>query len=179
MIFPLLGKKRSVPLPLQRLWGTAALAVALVRQEAALSFVKQDQWTEEQIASLPAGEHDYFERKSGQLFDPRADTNKLYDALAKEACAFANSGGGHLLLGVCDDGTIDGVPPLFGKTETREWLEQKIPDLLDYRLVDFRVHTVLSFSAISHPSWTGGNSCRHWRQCISSSSKPQTHAVLL
>ncbi len=42
-----------------------------------------------------------------------------------------------------DNGTIDGVPSCFsGSTRTGEWLEQKLPDLLDYRLVDFRVHAV-------------------------------------
>ena len=62
-------------------------------------FVKQEQWTEAQAKALPPGEHDYFDRKSGLLFN---DPNKLLDALAKAASAFANSGGGHLLLGVDD-----------------------------------------------------------------------------
>ncbi|MBB6224987.1 AlbA family DNA-binding domain-containing protein [Rhizobium leguminosarum] len=108
-----------------------------------MSFVKKEHWTEEDVLSLPAGEHDYFDRKSGQLFDDPSKRDSLYDVLAKAACAFANSGGGHLVLGVKDDGTVDGVPAIFsGRTSTREWLEQKLPDFLDYRLVDFRVHSV-------------------------------------
>jgi Putative DNA-binding domain len=107
-----------------------------------MTFVKREKWTEDQILDLPTGEHDYFERKSGRLFDPN-DRNALLDALAKAASAFANSGGGHLILGVSDTSEIDGVPhTLSGRTTTRDWLEQKIPPLLDYRLNDFRAHVV-------------------------------------
>jgi hypothetical protein len=134
--------KHQTRVPKQREWVQASSVSALQRQEAALSFVKQDKWTEQDVTSLPSGEHDYFERKSGRLFDP-SDRNNLYDTLAKAGSAFANSGGGHLVLGVTDDGALDGVPcVLSGKATTRDWLEQKIPELLDYRLSDFRVHAV-------------------------------------
>ncbi|MBJ7405027.1 MAG: ATP-binding protein [Bradyrhizobium sp.] len=107
-----------------------------------MTFVKREYWTEEQVNELPAGEHDYFERKSGMLFDV-PDRNSLLDKIAKAASAFANSGGGHLILGVTDAGKLDGVPRIWsGRTTTRDWLEQKIPQLLDYRLNDFRVHVV-------------------------------------
>ena len=68
-----------------------------------MTFVKREKWTEDQVVELPAGEHDYFERKSGKLFD-RNDRNDLLDDLAKAASAFANSGGGYLILGVSDAG---------------------------------------------------------------------------
>ena len=42
-----------------------------------------------------------------------------------------------------DDGTPDGLPPLVGGTAIRDWIEQKVPHLLDYPLSDFRVHTVV------------------------------------
>lgn len=107
-----------------------------------MTFVKRENWREEQVTELPAGEHDYFERKSGMLFDA-PDRNGLLDKIAKAASAFANSGGGHLILGVTDAGELDGVPRIWsGRTTTRDWLEQKIPQLLDYRLNDFRVHVV-------------------------------------
>lgn len=107
-----------------------------------MTFVKRESWTEEQVTELPPGEHDYFERKSGKLFDA-SDRNSLLDTLAKAASAFANSGGGHLLLGVTDAGDFNGVPRIWsGRTTTRDWLEQKVPQLLDYRLNDFRVHVV-------------------------------------
>lgn len=107
-----------------------------------MTFVKRESWTEEQITELPTGEHDYFERKSGKLFDV-SDRNSLLDTLAKAASAFANSGGGHLIVGVTDAGEINGAPRIWsGRTTTRDWLEQKVPQLLDYRLNDFRVHVV-------------------------------------
>jgi Schlafen, AlbA_2 len=154
MIWPLLGlRKQSRPLPIQRLQITMAGTIALRRQEAELSFVKREQWTEQEVVGLPAGEHDYFDRKSGQLFDNQCDRNNLYDTLGKAASAFANSGGGHLILGVRDDGAIDGVPSIFsGSTTTREWLEQKLPDLLDYSLSDFRVHSVVPSQPTSIPA---------------------------
>jgi hypothetical protein len=102
---------------------------------------KRDRWTEAQVAELPAGEPDYFDRKSGRLFE--RDQDSVLGTIAKALSAFANSGGGHLVLGVADDGSFDGVPQTMkGKTSTREWLEQKIPNLLAYALSDFRVHVV-------------------------------------
>jgi hypothetical protein len=153
MIWPSLGlrKKDSVPAATRRR-SHVSVATALQRQEMDLTFVKRSEWTEDQISSLPAGEHDYFERKSGSLFDA-ADRNPLYDTLAKAASAFSNSGGGHLVLGVRDDGTFDGVPAVIaGRTRTRDWLEQKVPDLLDYRLGDFRVHTAIPSAPTQIPA---------------------------
>ena len=109
-----------------------------------MDFVKKQQWTEAEVIALPDGEHDYFDRKSGQMLSDH-DFGK---DLAKALCAFANSGGGHFILGVADDGTFDGVPPIApspkGKSRQsiREWLEQKISHLLNYPLQDFRVHVV-------------------------------------
>jgi hypothetical protein len=110
---------------------------------------KRDSWTEEQVLALPSGEPDAFDRKSGLLLS-KPD---FEEALGKALSAFANSGGGHLLLGVKDDGTFDGVPPMTkkGKTSTREWLEQKIPALLDRPLQDFKVHQVVPSSPSSIP----------------------------
>jgi Putative DNA-binding domain len=145
-------KRRELRTPVQKHLMRVGTLNSLLRQEADLSFVKKEQWTEEEVFSLPAGEHDYFERKSGQLFDDPTDRNNLYDVLAKAACAFANSGGGHLILGIKDDGNLDGVPSvLSGRTPTRAWLEQKLPNLLDYSLGDFRVHTVVASAQSAIP----------------------------
>lgn len=97
------------------------------------------QWTTDEIDAFPSGEHDYFDRKSGRLIsksDFQAD-------LAKAFSAFANSGGGHILIGVADDGTIDGVPQTKGRTCTREWIEQIIPNLVEPVPTAFRVHLAL------------------------------------
>ena len=104
-----------------------------------MTFIKHEYWTEAEIDALPQGEHDYFERKSGLLFN---DTGELLGKLGKTISALSNSGGGYIILGVDDSGIPDGVPPLQGNTSVREWLEQKIPYLVYYPLSDFRVHIV-------------------------------------
>jgi hypothetical protein len=107
---------------------------------------KRERWTEADVRELPAGEHDFFDRKSGRVFD---STEQLKGTLAKAVGALANSGGGHLILGVTDAGDFDGVPPMRGRTPTREWLEQLLPPLLAHPLADFRVHEVVPDEAES------------------------------
>jgi hypothetical protein len=97
-------------------------------------------WTEVRLEALLGDELSRFERKSGSLFDTESD---LLGKLAKELSAFANSGGGYIVLGVDDNGVPDGVPPTrSARTSTRDWLEQKIPYLVDRPLTDFNVHVV-------------------------------------
>ncbi|RWO28657.1 MAG: ATP-binding protein [Mesorhizobium sp.] len=103
--------------------------------------VKRESWSEQDILDLPPEESDDFDRKGGRLFDEVED--KVLTTIAKALSAFANSGGGSLVLGVKDDGSIDGIPAMKGRATIRDWLEQKAPHLLDYPLADFRVHTVL------------------------------------
>jgi hypothetical protein len=99
----------------------------------------KDKWSEEEVNVLPSGEHDYFERKSGDLLI----SSDCEVTIAKTLSAFANSGGGHLILGAKDDGTFDGVGLLHkGRTSTRDWLEQNVPNWLDFPLTGFRVHEV-------------------------------------
>ena len=126
--------------PAQRRRSTRLVEYALARQRPELNIVKREKWTEADVDELPAEEPDVFERKSGELF---ANQGNFRDAVAKALSALANSGGGSLILGVKDDGTPDGLPPLVGQTAMRDWVEQTIPHLLDYPLADFRVHTVI------------------------------------
>lgn len=99
---------------------------------------KRAQWTEADVRALPIGEDDRFERKGHVVLE------ELYGKLGKPLSAFANApGGGHLILGVQDDGTIDGVAPTKGQSRTREWLEQIIPARCDPPIPDFRVHEVV------------------------------------
>jgi hypothetical protein len=115
-----------------------------------MSGIKKERWTEAQVIALPAGEHDYFDRKSGALLtDPEFRLK-----CAKALSAYANSGGGHLILGMRDDGTFDGVAPLRGRTPTREWMEQIVPSLLTYPLEDFRVHEVVPDTPTTIPAST-------------------------
>ena len=112
----------------------------------------KEKWTEEEVASLPAGENDRFERKSGQLLS----SDDWRGSLAKAVSAFANSGGGLIIIGVKDDGHIDGVAPQrsSGKTSTRQWLEQVVPNLTTPPVARFRVHeTVPSINSEIPPGW--------------------------
>lgn len=128
------GGGRSSARPL-----TASQAAVMLRQDRMMGEIKKERWTEAEVVALPAGEHDFFDRKNGALMST-ADFRK---DMAKAISAFANSGGGHLLLGVRDDGTFDGVPPIAkGRMPTRQWLEQIIPNLVSFPLEDFRVHQV-------------------------------------
>ena len=98
----------------------------------------KERWTEQDVMTLPHGEHDYFERKAGQIVKDPA----FRDKLAKALSAFANSGGGHIIFGVRDDGTFDGVEPTVGRTSMRDLIEQIVPILVDFSLSAFRVHEV-------------------------------------
>jgi predicted HTH transcriptional regulator len=108
----------------------------------------RNKWNEEEVQNLPAGEHDYFDRK-GAGFLTHSDFRAEF---GKALSAFANSGGGHLIIGVEDDGTISGVPAVRGRTSTREWLEQLLPELVAPPLSGFRVHEVINSAATATPS---------------------------
>ncbi len=110
--------------------------------------MKRERWTEAELKDLPAEEPNAFDRKSGKLFE---DQGKFLNSVAKALSAFANSGGGSLIIGVADDGTPDGLPAFVGRTAMRDWIEQKIPHLLDYPISDFRVHTVIKNDPSSIP----------------------------
>jgi hypothetical protein len=132
-------KSQAATRPMRGRFRSQSTVTALIRQDINMNAMKRDRWSESDLDALPAGEHDYFERKSGRLFD---EEDNLRAALAKALSAFANSGGGHLILGVDDAGAPDGVPSAKGRTSIRDWLEQTIPHLVEYPLVDFRVHRV-------------------------------------
>ncbi len=138
LLFPQLARHNIRPA--QRRRSTRMVEYALARQRMELNIVKRDKWTEADVDELPAEEPDGFERKSGKLF---ANQDKFRDAVAKALSAFANSGGGSLILGANDNGTPDGLPSLVGQTAMRDCVEQSVPHLLDYPLADFRVHTVM------------------------------------
>jgi hypothetical protein len=108
--------------------------------------LKREKWTEAEVINLPVGEHDYFDRKSGALL---ANMSNFQTKFAKALSAMANSGGGHIIFGQEDDGTITGVSPRIGRTPMREWLEQKVPFLVAYSLESFRVHQVIRETASS------------------------------
>ncbi|WP_199556369.1 AlbA family DNA-binding domain-containing protein [Sandaracinobacteroides hominis] len=100
--------------------------------------MKRECWTEADVLALSLEESDAFDRKSGRSLDKGGDLHFLSKILS----AMANSGGGHIILGAEDDGELTGLPERWGRQLTKDWLENKIPDLLSYPLSNFRVHTV-------------------------------------
>jgi hypothetical protein len=91
-----------------RRWQYTELAqYTLARQRGEIQNMKRERWTEEELIRLPTEEPDIFDRKSGLLLNKEDD---FLNAVAKALSAFANSGGGSLLLGVTDDGILDGLP---------------------------------------------------------------------
>lgn len=116
----------------------ARIATTLSLEVQDYHFMRKERWLELDVLNLPSGELEFFERKSGALF---SDEGNLRRTLGKALSAFANSGGGHIVLGVDDGGLIDGVPISYkGRQRTREWLERVIPNLVAAPLQDFSVH---------------------------------------
>lgn len=107
-------------------------------------------WDEEYLLNLPVGEFDWLEIKGRRGLDLTLNNVNERDVrqnLSKAISAFANSGGGILVLGLSDpqrswqvdDGGID----LAVKgSSTREWLEDIIPTLVDLPLSSFNVYMV-------------------------------------
>jgi hypothetical protein len=102
-------------------------------------------WTETRLGGLVPTEHDTQEFKSS-LFVVDQDggiRSDFLDALSKQVSAFANGAGGHLFLGIDDQGAIDGgVPTGLRSNGTREWLEDVVPGLVEPPLKDFNVFEV-------------------------------------
>src|SRR5215207_10003658 len=109
------------------------LGAVLRREDVRMAMVKRESWAEAEVLAFPAGEHDYFDRKASAFIETR-------ESIAKAISAFANSGGGHVLIGVLDDGTLEGITPVRGRTDTRKWVEQVIPSTVSPPMSDFRVH---------------------------------------
>jgi hypothetical protein len=101
------------------------------------------EWDEGYILSLPK-ENDEIERKGSKKLDLTAGANEndVLDELAKQLSAFANTGGGRLIYGLKDDGTVDsgGVSTQIKRGGTKEWLERQIPGLTEYEILGFGVH---------------------------------------
>jgi len=57
---------QTVPITAKHRQATSAVN-AMHRQEKFMSFTKRERWIETEVLAFPAGEHDYFDRKSGKM----------------------------------------------------------------------------------------------------------------
>src|ERR1700733_4587471 len=106
------------------------------------------EWSEDDVLSLPPDENDTFERKGSELLDltlPRVSEDAVRTELAKQLSAFANMGGGQIIYGVTNAGTIDSggiARSIRGRQSTKDWLENVIPTLTDFEIVGFNVYEI-------------------------------------
>lgn len=103
-----------------------------------------DAWTESMLTDLSPGEYDYQEFKgTAWLFEQGKIASHFLTSLSKQLSAFANANGGHLFIGLNDDGVIDGgVPVDLKKGGIRAWLEDIIPGAVEPVLPEFNVYEV-------------------------------------
>ena len=110
-----------------------------------------EEWDEDYILNgIPPGEHDWVEFKGSQSLDftlPNIDVNKVLDTLSKQLSAFANAGGGAIVYGVDANQAqraVDGggVPQLLKPNGTHEWLEDIIPNLVEFPLFGVNVYPI-------------------------------------
>lgn len=110
-------------------------------------------WDENYIIGLPRGEFDWIEFKGRRALDfsiSGVDENKVIDELSKQLSAFANSGGGTLVYGFTDPKDLSsrtveegGVSLKLRGRNTKEWLEDIIPNLIDHPLQRFNVYALV------------------------------------
>lgn len=101
-------------------------------------------WSEAAVEALDPNEYDYQEFKGSLwLSKDRQVVGAFLHMLSKQVSAFANGAGGRLVIGLDDDGRIDGGVPVDLKSGgTRHWLEDVIPGVVSPGLRSFNVFEV-------------------------------------
>lgn len=115
------------------------------------------EWDEDYLLNLTPGEFDWLEIKDSRKLDftlPNGNNiNEVTNELSKQLSAFANSGGGTLVYGLFDTPIntprkVDqfGGVSLTIKNNTKEWLEDTIPGLIDHQLTTFNVYVITNLN---------------------------------
>jgi hypothetical protein len=112
----------------------------------------QVEWDETYVLSLPFGEHSWVEFKGTDGYDFEVqgnDRSRALNELSKQISAFANSGGGSIVLGVVESRDRDarsldrgGIPLNCNMISTKEWLEDVVPNLVEPSLTAFDVYVI-------------------------------------
>lgn len=98
-------------------------------------------WNEAALLDLGSDEYDFQEFKgSAWLGGDSGPAPDLHVNLSKQISAFANGAGGAIIIGLDDEGRIDGgVRTDLRKGGTRSWLEDIVPGLVDPPLARFNI----------------------------------------
>jgi predicted HTH transcriptional regulator len=99
-------------------------------------------WDEQYLKTLPVGEFDWLDFKESRWLD-----GQWIDEASQYVSAFANFDGGYLIVGVRDPSAtgeiqIDGGVRCSLKNGIKEWLEDKLPSLVEYRLDRIEIQDV-------------------------------------
>ncbi|MGJ3238710.1 MAG: ATP-binding protein [Anaerolineae bacterium] len=88
------------------------------------NYQRIETWTEEDLLELPPSETDEYEFKSSLIRASQHYRSELSSKLTKTASALWNTGGGILVVGIDDNGIIDGgIPSMMGKQKLRDWVD--------------------------------------------------------
>lgn len=112
------------------------------------------EWNENRLMIIDSDEHDFQEFKSSPYLQTENGISSLFtESMSKQVSAFANGGGGRILIGINDYGKIDGgVRTDLKGGGTRSWLEDVIPDLVYPKLQEFNVYEIVPSSQLSQIS---------------------------
>lgn len=97
--------------------------------------------TDDLLATMPVTEDDRWEVKSASLLDP-SKKNELKKELGKQTSAFANSGGGNLVLGISNDRKIEPCEQKVGRQPMKDFLSTMVEQSVEYPIRHFRVHRI-------------------------------------
>ncbi|GAB1422514.1 hypothetical protein MASR2M15_27480 [Anaerolineales bacterium] len=93
-------------------------------------FKMVEDWTERNLENLPDTETDEYEYKSSRIREVGNYRSELQQKIWKTAAAFWNTGGGILIIGVDDKGTVDGgIPAAMGGQKLRDWVDQTLASI--------------------------------------------------
>jgi hypothetical protein len=101
-----------------------------------------EKWTEALIRNISGEDNRYEFKEWGRDWaNPDKYKDKVESLISAEVCALANSFGGTLFFGVQDKTKkITGIPRNpRGNANAESWIENLIPNWLEFRLPDFRV----------------------------------------
>lgn len=88
------------------------------------NYTRIESWTEEDLLEIPPTETDEYEYKSSLIRASQYYRSELSSKLTKTASALWNTGGGILVVGVDDNGKVDGgIPAMMGKQKLRDWVD--------------------------------------------------------